>query len=82
MLDAGFEVFEADDCEMVALDLEGVDAAAQYLHRARGVGLYEDRRVTTADVAQQRSHPYLGHTDIMPCRVTPGRGFGALGCHP
>ena len=67
MLDAGIELLEADDREMMALDVEGLGRPAQYLDaRTRCVGLDPDRRVGTADMAQQRSHPHLGHTAIMP----------------
>jgi hypothetical protein len=62
----GIQTFDADDREVVALDLEGVGVVTENLDAARLVGLHPDGRVGLADMAQQRSDTHLGHTAIMP----------------
>ena len=62
----GIESFDADDREVVAVDLEGVGGVAENLDAARLVGLHPDGRVGLADVTQQWSDTHLGHMAIMP----------------
>jgi hypothetical protein len=66
MLDLRVQIGDADDGEVVALDLEGVGGAAENLYPAGLVGLDPHRGIGLAHMSQEWTYSNLGHPAMMP----------------
>ncbi len=66
---AGLQAVQADEREVVALDLERALAMAEHVDLAGPVGLHPDRGLGRAGVAQHRAQDQLAHAGVLPAPV-------------
>jgi hypothetical protein len=74
----GFEVFDADHCEVVALDPEGLLFPSEDVDLAGLVGLHPDGRLGFGEMAQQRTKDEIGHRFIFPTQRSELHHFSGL----